>query len=122
MIRSAADTRFIFDQEGTFHADVGSTTYDDYDDVALLDKFDAALTRDPVKTEFGRYLGDYRDELQQAKIVDSYDDTEGRTMVNFTRLTMLLVGACRQMGARLAVTETRLASAESRLALSEGRN
>ena len=116
VVSAGTTTRFIFDQEGTFHADVASTTFDDYDDVALLNKFDAALTRDPVKTEFGRYLGDYRDELQRAKIVDSYDDAEGRTMVNFTRLTMLLVGACRQMGTRLADTEERLAAAESMLA------
>lgn len=103
-------TRFILDAEGSAHADVEWTTYDTHDDVALLNKLDAALTRDPVKTAFGAYLGDYRDELQDAKIVNFYDPEGPRAMVNFTRLAMLHTGALRQLGQRLALAESKLAA------------
>jgi hypothetical protein len=113
-------TRFIFDAEGTFHADVGSTTFDDYDDVALLDHFDAALTADPLKTGFGQFLHQYREELQAAKIANFEGAEEGHAMVNFTRLAFLLVGACRQLGRQKADLETRLGRIEARLALLPG--
>lgn len=108
VIANNTTTRFIFDAEGSAHADVEWTTYDAFDDVALLGKLDAAMTQDPVKTAFGQFLADYRQELQTAKIVNFYSPDGPRAMVNFTRLSMLLVGAVRQLGERLQLAEQRL--------------
>ncbi len=105
--------RFIFDAEGSAHADVEWVAFDAYDDVALLNKLDAAMTRDPIKTEFGRFLSDYREQLQAAKIAHFYDDSRPRAMLNTTRLSMLLVGAVRQLSNRLQVAEQRLSALPS---------
>jgi len=114
VITDAGTTRFIFDTEGSAHADVEWTTFDDHDDVALLSKLDAAMTRDPIKTEFGRYLGDYREELQAAKVVNFYDDGP-RAMVDFTRLAMLHTGAIRQLGQQNAAIRAELTEMRQKL-------
>ena len=45
-----------------------------------------------------------RDALEQAKIVVFGE--EGHAVVNFTKLSMLLVGAIRQLGDRVCYLET----------------
>jgi hypothetical protein len=109
IIRSGATTRFIFDQEGSFHADVGSTTFDRYDDVALLNAFDWEFQRrngDPIKAEFMDALREGRTILQREKVVNYYDEDGSRAFVNFSKLSMLLVGAVRQQAERIAELET----------------
>jgi len=98
-------TRFIFDAEGSAHADVEWTTYDKYDDLALLDTFESEM----VRREFGAFMQENRAALQRAGVVNFYDDGP-RAMVNFTKLSMLLVGAMRQTGKRLNQIENRLAA------------
>ncbi len=115
VIRNANTTTHIFDVDGSAHSDTEWTTFDSHDDVALLNALDAAMTQDPVKTEFGRYLSDYRQQLQDARIVNFYDDGP-RAMLNTTRLLMLLTGATRQVSERLRITEERLQLTESKLA------
>lgn len=116
-IDNGGTTRFIFDAEGSAHGDVEWIAFDDHDDVALLDALDAALTKDPVKTSFGRYLSQFREQLQAAGIVNFYDPEGKRAMVNFTRLAMLLTGAIRQMAQRERALTARLERIEQRLAL-----
>lgn len=91
-------TRFIFDAEGSAHADVEWTTFDEHDDIALLNALEQEFTRrsDPVKDEFGQFMEERRRQLQAAQIVNFYDDGP-RGMVNMTRLAMLLTGAVRQI-------------------------
>jgi len=84
-------TRYIFDIEGSAHADVEWTTFDEHDDVALLDSLEAS---------FGEFADDHKAELEALRIA-SYDDTPGHAMVNWTRLAMLHTGAIRQMSQKL---------------------
>lgn len=103
-VRNGATTRFIFDAEGSAHADVEWTTYDEHDDAALLDNLETTLTdwqRNPVKAEFGQWLTEEAAQLEALGIVHFDRDNPGHAMVNTTRLSMLLVGALRQMSARL---------------------
>jgi len=102
IIASGANVRFIFDQEGSAHAEVEWTTFDDYDDMALLADLETAMLaqRDPVKAQFADFLRYNRAGLEQAGIVH-FGDTPGHAMVNFTRLSMLLVGAIGQLATRL---------------------
>ena len=39
--------------------------------------------------------------MEKAKLVTFNDDTDGRAFVNMSKLTMLLVGAVRQMAAEI---------------------
>jgi hypothetical protein len=100
-IHNSGTTRFIFDAEGSAHADVEWTTFDDYDDIALLADFETAMAaqRDPIKASFAQFLQYNRDDLERAGIV--HFGEPGHAMVNFTRLDMLLVGAIQQIATRL---------------------
>lgn len=109
-IRNAATTRFIFDAEGSAHADVEWTTYDDYDDVALLTDLERAMLaqRDPVKAGFVDFLQYNHNALEAAGIVHFDRENPGHAMVNTTKLSMALVGAIRQMNARMDALEARM--------------
>jgi hypothetical protein len=98
-IASYTTTRFIFDADGDAFSDVQWLTFDTHDDLALLEQLESSLQ--PVRAEFGDWLEENRQALLAAGIVGSYNDDEGRAMVNWTRLAMLQVGAIRQLGARL---------------------
>jgi hypothetical protein len=106
-------TRFIFDAEGSAHADVEWTTFDIHNDVALLESLERAML-DPVRDAFGAFVGENRQRLQELGIVNFYDDGP-RAMVNMTRLSMLLVGAVRQVSSRLDAVLGRLENVERKL-------
>lgn len=98
VVRNLATARFIFDAEGSFHADVESTTFDAYDDLALLGDFEAHIANsDKVKEGFSGFLKYNREALEAANIVHFDNDNRGHAMINLTRLAMLQCGAIRQL-------------------------
>jgi len=103
VIANGTTARFIFDAEGSAHAEVEWTTFDDHDDMMLLTDFETAMVanRDPVKADFADFLQYNRGDLERIGIVHFDDTNPGHAMVNFTRLSMLLVGALRQMDAKI---------------------
>lgn len=115
VIRNVATTRFIFDAEGSFHADVESTTFDKYDDIALLDAMDMEFQRrqgDPVKKEYSKFLTENKRTLQRLGIVNYYDPKGKRVMVNLTKQAMLHNGAIRQIARRMERVEAKLLEAK----------
>lgn len=108
-------TRFIFDAEGSGHADVEWTTYDAHDDVQLIRDMEEELLlhEDAAKTARRRHL-------EKVGIIgeDSWHMENGRprAMINFTKLSMLHHGALIQMGGNVD-----LLNQVARL-LAEGRN
>lgn len=104
-VRNSSTCRFIFDAEGSAHADVEWVAFDEQDDVALLTDFEAAMLaqRDPVKAGFVDFLQYNRGDLERVGVVRFGEP--GHAMVNFTRLSMLLVGAIRQMNDRFIALE-----------------
>jgi len=111
-ITNGGTARFIFDIEGSAHADIEWTTFDSHDDVALLDAFDRTMTvKDAVTNAFGEVLQYNRGDLMDARIVNFYDDGP-RAMVNFTRLAMLHTGALRQLGREVRLLSGRLLALE----------
>ncbi|MFH0900681.1 MAG: hypothetical protein V2A73_08645 [Pseudomonadota bacterium] len=112
VFRDHQTARFILDSDGDSHQDVGTawTNFDDYDDVALLTALSAGVSRpgDVVRERFGQFLSANRPALEQARLVTFNDD--GHHFVNMSRLTMLLVGAVRQLGDRLAETRALIES------------
>jgi len=101
-IRNRNTTRFIFDAEGSAHADVEWTTFEEHDDVALIEKLEHGLRdwrgpdRDLPEQAAARQV------LEDAGLVRFDEDEDGKphTMVNTTRLMMLLAGAIRQVDQR----------------------
>ena len=119
-------TRFIFDAEGSGHADVEWTTYDKHCDIELLRGMHGELTP-CYKTTFGQdmmyNLCTYerlglvgRDSVHWEDRADGRHQLRG--MINFTGLTMLHHSTIIQMNDKLTA---RLDSIESRLALPEGK-
>lgn len=116
VIQSHGNTRFIFDQEGSGHADIEFVAFDHYDDIALIDglthQFVRHTSHTRITTEFGQWLTGQRQALEQAGIVGRgswhVENGQHRAMVNFSRLSMLFAGALRQVGGRLAALEERV--------------
>jgi hypothetical protein len=110
-ITNNGTTRFIFDAEGSFHADVESVTFDEHDDIALIEAMDVEFQRrngDPVKAEYAQHLAENRDTLQRLGIVNYYDPEGKRAMVNITKQAQLHNGAIRQLARRFEKLESRL--------------
>lgn len=108
---AAYTTRFIFDTEGSGHADVEWVAFDMTDDVRVLNAFDAIMVAKKSATNLAwtAALIEDRDFLVREQIVNFYDDGP-RAMVNFTRLAMLHTGAIRQLGRRQYEDVSNLAS------------
>ncbi|MFA6134407.1 MAG: hypothetical protein WC869_10385 [Phycisphaerae bacterium] len=107
VIRNLTTTRFIFDAEGSAHADVEWTTFDEHDDLALLDVVEQTMLaqRDPVKREFSAWLDDNKTQLEQLGLVHFDRENPGHAMVNTTKMMMLMVGALRQANQRIHLLE-----------------
>jgi len=105
--------RQIMDADGDSHQDVGTawTNFDDHDDVALLTELSVQVSRpdDPIRTHFRSFLEAHRGRLEALKLVTFNDD--GHHFVNWSRITMLLVGAVRQLGTRVLGLENVVAQA-----------
>ncbi len=109
-IQNNGTTRFIFDAEGSAHADVEWIAFDSYDDMGLLNALNDELVqrKNPslVNKEWSSFMKENRDALQGEKIVNFYDDGP-RAMLNTTRLSMLHTGAIRQVGKKLVEIDKR---------------
>jgi hypothetical protein len=128
-IRSESNIRFIFDQEGTAHADVGTATYDDYCDIELMRGF-LAETVPCYREQFGQDMMYNLCQYEDMKLIgkDSVHweqrdcgKWQQRAMVNFTGLTMLHHSTIIQMHDNLQTIiqsqEQRISQLENQIAL-----
>lgn len=103
-VKNSTTTRFILDGDGDSHQDVGTawTNFDDHNDAELLTALSVHVSRenDPIKRELGDFITTNRERLEALRLVTFNDD--GHHFVNMSRLTMLLVGAVRQVSDRLS--------------------
>ena len=111
-VRDLTTTRFILDSDGDSHQDVGTawTNFDTHDDVSLLTSLAAAVSRpgNEIADQFREFVGYNAAELERVGIISGTEP--GHTFVNMSRLSMLLVGAVRQMGLKVKVLEDRIAA------------
>ena len=122
--------RFIFDVEGTAHADVGTATYDDYCDVEVLRGFLGQTVdgyKENYQDRFGKDLMYNLCFYEENKLIgkDSIwwetrpcGKVEQRAMVNFTGLTMLHHSTIIQLADRV---DARLTAIENKIALQGGK-
>jgi hypothetical protein len=110
VVCSAGTTRFILDADGDSHQDVGTawTNFDAHNDADLLTELSVHVSRhdDPIRQELGAFLQTNRARLEALRLVTFNDD--GHHFINMSRLTMLLVGAVRQVNDRLGRFEQTL--------------
>ena len=103
-------TRFIFDAEGSGHADVEWVAFDTYDDVALMDAVQSVSVGRMTPARYGDNSLYYNKEYLEATGIigrDSWHEEDGkpRQMVNFTKLSMLHHGAILQIGDAIKALE-----------------
>jgi hypothetical protein len=114
VVASGGAAHFILDTTGVSYQDVGTlwTNFDGEDDAALLTAFSVAVSDDddPIRTQFMDVLDRNREALDRARVVEINED--GSRFMNQLRMTMLLVGACRQVAARCDELEARLLALE----------
>jgi len=98
-------TKFIFDMEGSGHADVEWVAYADHDDIALINDLENEMLEfdgSPERTK-------RRHMLEEIGVIgkDSWHIENGRpkAMVNQTKLQMLHHGALMQVGERITALE-----------------
>lgn len=99
-IQNDSTTRFILDADGDSHQDVGTawTNFDTVDDIQMLNALAFNLSNrddDPARLVLGEWLSQHRQTLQRMNIVRFSKD--GHHFANMSKLTMLLVGAVRQL-------------------------
>lgn len=115
--------RFILDGDGDSHQDVGTawTNFDTFDDAALLNLLSAHVTKpdDPLRAGFAKWLEQDRAPLEAARIVTFNPD--GHHFINWSRASMLLIGAVRQMADRIQALAGELADNRAMLATFETR-
>jgi hypothetical protein len=117
VIQSGGSTKFIFDAEGSGHADVEWVAFDSYNDLALMDAVQTVAQGRMTPERYGdNPLYYHREYLESTGIIgkDSWHDEDGtpRQMVNFTKLSMLHHGAILQIGDTIKSTEDRLLALE----------
>ena len=108
---SSGNARFVFDTEGSGHADVEWTTYDQHDDLSLV----ADMEQELLLRE-GEAQTERRHMLEEIGIIgeDSWhmENDRPRAFVNFTKLSMLHHGALIQAAERIETLENRLLAIE----------
>ncbi len=130
VISNRGNTRFIFDVEGTAHADVGTATFDDYCDVELLRGLLGQTVdgyKENYRNRFGKDLMYNLPFYEENKLIgkDSIHweqrdcgKWEQRAMINTTGLTMLHHSTIIQLADRV---DARLTALENQIALQGGK-
>lgn len=109
-VKSQGITRFIFDNEGSAHADVEWITFDAHDDLQIIEDMETLLAPGQVRRMFGEVVKYDRAFFEREGLLhDVRDVGDGRTrgMLNQTGTLMLHSGAIRSLGGRVIEIETR---------------
>lgn len=109
-IANNATTRFIFDAEGSAHADIEWVAFDRFNDLAVIEDMETHLAGDLVQRRFGEVVSHDRAFFERERLLHDIRQENGRTrgMLNTTRVLMLSMGAIRQVGSRTRALEDAL--------------
>ena len=101
-IGNNATVRFIFDAEGDFHADSGSTTFDTYEDAQLVRAYDLSHGKGVISSKFDKFVQYNASDLTDAglvgKVNNEYneDGTKATPLINMSGFMRLHNGAIWQ--------------------------
>jgi hypothetical protein len=103
-------TRILVDEDGDLYSVTSAQTFDDYDDVALIEAYDHVRSGDAkfqIKAEFGKFAKINEAALIEAGVLGAPIAEGG--MTNQTQLIRVLTGAARQQAERIRQLETTVA-------------
>ena len=96
VITNDGTARFIFDAEGSFHADVESTTFDHYNDASLVRAFDLSHNKGVIASKFDDFIEYNHETLADLKLVGREENGTPNKFVNVTKMQQLHNGAIWQ--------------------------
>jgi hypothetical protein len=108
VIQAFSTTRFIFDVEGSAHADVEWVAYDKHNDLRILEDLETHLAPSRVQRVFGEVIKHDRAFFEDEGLfhdIREVGDGNVRGMMNQTKMIMLHSGAIRQVGGRQMLLE-----------------
>jgi len=91
-------TRMLVDEDGDLYSVTSAQTFDDYDDMALIETYDAARSgslKEQIKADFGRTMLMDEATLIEAGVLG--DTMANGGMTNQTQLSRVLTGGVRQL-------------------------
>jgi len=113
-------TRFLVDEDGDLYSTTAAQTFDDYDDLALIETYDAVRSdpsstslKEGIKASFGKVMLMNEETLIEAGVLGAPISEGGLT--NQTQLMRVLTGGLRQADQRIKQLEGQM------LALTEGK-
>jgi hypothetical protein len=107
-IENNGTTRFIFDAEGSAHADIEWTTFDRFTDLAVVEDMETLLAPGQVRRRFGEVVRHDRAFFEREGLLHDVREVgpgKMRGMLNITKAHMLAFGAIRQVGGRQGALE-----------------
>ena len=96
VFKNRNDTRFIWNSDGDFYADVNSHTFDHYNDAQLARTFDISHGRGVIESKFDKFVQYNHEKLAELKLVGRDEDGTPNSMLNVTGLQRLHNGAIWQ--------------------------
>lgn len=114
VVFNGPDTKYIWDAEGSAHADVEWVAFDDHDDLAVIEDLETLMAPDQVRRQFGEIVRHDRAFFERAGLLNDVREVAPGRMsgfLNTTRALMLALGAIRQLGGRVVELERRLLTA-----------
>ncbi len=97
-VGGANATRFLIDEDGDMYSVTAGQTFDDYDDIALIETYDAVRSgslKGQIKADFGAVMLMDESTLIDAGVLGDTISNGGLT--NQTQLTRVLTGGIRQL-------------------------
>jgi hypothetical protein len=88
--------RFLFDIEGDFHADSGSTTFDAYEDAHLVRAYDLSHGKGVIDSKFDKFVSYNHEKLADLQLVGREKDGTPNHFINVTGMQRLHNGAIWQ--------------------------
>ena len=96
IIRAGNTTRFIFDEDGDFHADASSNTFDAYDDAQLVRAYDLSHGKGVIDSKFDKFVAYNHENLADLKLVGREEDGAPNHFINVCGMQRLHNGAIWQ--------------------------
>lgn len=104
-VGGATVARMMVDEDGDMYSVTAAQTFDEHDDLALLNHYDI-VRRDDLRRAHAEWASEYEDELIRLGVLGGPVSEGG--MTNVTQLQRLMVGALRQVSGRLEQAEEKL--------------
>jgi hypothetical protein len=114
--------RFLIDEDGEFFTVASGGTFDEYDDISLIEAYDSvrsASLKEVIDEEWRSFISEQEQQLIDlgvlgGPVVGMPHDNQG--MLSVPKLLHLLTGNARQEHRRIEQLEEKLALTESKLA------